>query len=142
MWPHTTYVPNYDSNVDVKLAQLKDAGGCNRKEEAHAGHADERRERLRIVKVNALTAPFGDEPCFEAGDIASGVGLDLVDPYVVNDHAVGGKFDEFSRAVVYEGGILLLLSGLPLGGMGVVQRSPVRFGFHTLSGGKESDGSR
>jgi hypothetical protein len=89
-----------------------------------------------------LAAPFGDEPCFEAGDIASGVELDLVDPHIVNDHAVGGKFDEFPRAVVYEGGILLLHSGLQLGGLGAVQRSPVRFGFHTLSGGKESDGSR
>jgi hypothetical protein len=36
----------------------------------------------------------------------------------------------------------MLHSGLPLGGLGVVQRSPVRVGFHTLSGGKESDGSR
>jgi hypothetical protein len=34
---------------------------------------------------------IGNEPCFEAGDIANGVGLDLVDPHVVNDHAVGGK---------------------------------------------------
>jgi hypothetical protein len=37
-----------------------------------------------------LAAPFGDEPCFEAGDIASGVGLDFVDPHVVNDHAPAG----------------------------------------------------
>jgi hypothetical protein len=35
-----------------------------------------------------------------------------------------------------------LHSGLPLWGMGAVQRSPVRFGFHTFSGGKESDGNR
>jgi hypothetical protein len=33
-------------------------------------------------------------------------------------------------------------SGLPHGGLGNVKRSPVRFGFHTLSGGKESDGNR
>jgi hypothetical protein len=75
-----------------------------------------------------LAAPFGDEPCFEAGDIAGGVGLDLVDPHVVNDHAVRGKVNEFPCAVVYEGGILLLQSGLPLGGHGLVQRNPVRFG--------------
>jgi hypothetical protein len=36
----------------------------------------------------------------------------------------------------------MLHSGLPLGGLGAVQRSPVRLGFHTLSGGKESDGIR
>jgi hypothetical protein len=89
-----------------------------------------------------LAAPFGDEPGFEAGDIANGVGFDFVDPHVVNDYAVKGKVDEFPRAVVYEGGVLLLHSGLPLGGMGAVQNSPVQFGFHTLSGGKESDGSR
>jgi hypothetical protein len=31
---------------------------------------------------------------------------------------------------------------LSLGGLGTVPRSPVLFGFHTLSGGKESDGSK
>jgi hypothetical protein len=61
---------------------------------------------------------------------------------VVNDHATRGKVNEFPCAVVYEGGILMLHSGLPLGGLGAVQRSPVRFRFHTLSGGKESDGIR
>jgi hypothetical protein len=89
-----------------------------------------------------LAAPFGDDPGFDAGDIANGVGLDFIDPHVVNDYAVRGKVDEFSRAVVYEGGVLLLYSGLPLGSWGAVQSSPVRFGFHTLSGGKESDSSR
>jgi hypothetical protein len=34
-----------------------------------------------------------------------------------------GKDDEFPRAVVYEGGELLLHSGLPLGGLGVVMYS-------------------
>jgi hypothetical protein len=89
-----------------------------------------------------LAAPFGDEPCLEAGDIASGFGLDFVDLHVVNNHAVWGRVDTFPRAVVCEGGILMLHSGLPLGVLGAVQRNPVRFGFHTLSGGKESDGSR
>jgi hypothetical protein len=89
-----------------------------------------------------LATPFGDEPRFKAGDIANGVGLDLVNPHVDNDHAVTRKVDEFARAVVYEGGVLLLHSGLPLGGMGAVHSSPIRFWFHTLSGGQESDGSR
>jgi hypothetical protein len=100
------------------------------------------RERLRIVEASALVAPFGDEPCFEAEDIACGVGLDFVDPHDVNDNVARGKVDEFPRAVVYAGGILLLHSGLLMRGLGAVQRSPVRFGFHTFSGGKESDGNR
>jgi hypothetical protein len=131
-------------SVDVKLTQLKVSGDCDDKEEAQAGHADDMREGLRIVEANALAAPFGDEPCFGAEDIACGAGLDFVDPHVVSDHAVKGKIDKFPRAVVYEGGILLLHSGLPLWGLGAgethVQRSVVRFGFHTFSGGKESDG--
>jgi hypothetical protein len=128
--------------VYVKLTQLKVAGGRDGKEEAKACHTDDMGDRLRIVEAIALDAPFGDEPCFEAGDIANGVGLDFVDPHDVNDHAVRGKVNEFPRPVVYEGRVLLLHSGLPLGGLGVVQSSSVRFGFHTLSGGKESDGSR
>jgi hypothetical protein len=78
-------------NVDGKLTQFKVAGGCDGKEEAKAGHADDRAERLRILEANALAAPFGDEPCFEAGDIAGGVGLDFVDQHVVNDHAARGN---------------------------------------------------
>jgi hypothetical protein len=35
--------------VDVKLTQLKVAGGCDGEEEAQAGHADDRGERLRVV---------------------------------------------------------------------------------------------
>jgi hypothetical protein len=53
-----------------------------------------------------------------------------------------GKVDGFPHAVVYEGGVLLLHIGLPLGGMSADQNCPVRFGFHTLSGGQESDGGR
>jgi hypothetical protein len=124
------------------LTHFKVANDCDGKEEAEDGHADDKRERLCIVETTALAAPLGDEPCFEAGDIACGVGLDFVDPHVVNDHAAKGQIDEFPRAVVYEGAILMLHNGMPLGGLGAVQRSPVRFEFHTLSGGKESDGSR
>jgi hypothetical protein len=67
-----------------------------------------------------LAAPIGDDPCFEAGDIAGSVALDFVDLHVVNDHATRGKVNEFPCAVVYEGGILMLHRGLPLRGMGVV----------------------
>jgi hypothetical protein len=130
-----------ERNVDVKMAQFKVAGGRDGKEEATVGHADYMRERFRIVEADALAASFGDESCFEAGDIANDVGLDFVDPYVVNDHVVRGKIDEFPRAVVYEGGVLMH-RGLPLGGMGVVHGSPILYGFHTLSGGEESDGSK
>jgi hypothetical protein len=126
-----------------KLVQFKVAGGRDGKVEAKAGYADDKGERFRVVEASALVAPLGDEPRFEAGDIANGVGLDLVDPHIVNDHyAVRGKVDEFTRAVVYEGGVLLLHSVLPLGGLGVVQSSPVRFWFHALSGGHEGGGSR
>jgi hypothetical protein len=36
----------------------------------------------------------------------------------------------------------MLHSGLPLGGLSVVKSIPVRFRFHTLSGGHESDAIR
>jgi hypothetical protein len=36
-------------SVDVKLAKLKVAGGCDGKEESQASHADDMGERLRIV---------------------------------------------------------------------------------------------
>jgi hypothetical protein len=64
-------------SVDVKLTQFKVAGGCDGKEEAKAGHADDRGERRRIVEANTLAVPFCDEPCFEVGDISGGVGLDF-----------------------------------------------------------------
>jgi hypothetical protein len=67
-----------------------------------------------------LAAPFGDKPHFEAGDVTGGVGLDFEDPHVVKDHATRGKVKEFPCAAVYEGGILMLHSGLPLGGLGAV----------------------
>ena len=36
----------------------------------------------------------------------------------------------------------MLHSGLPLGGLGAVQGSPVRFRFHALPGGQDGAGSR
>jgi hypothetical protein len=91
-------------SVDVKLAQLNVSGGCDGKEESHVGHADYRGERLSIVKARTLATNCAlRRETSPAVDIASGVGLDLVGPHVVNDHAVGGKVDEFPRAVVYEG---------------------------------------
>jgi hypothetical protein len=41
-----------------------------------------------------LAAPFGDEPRIEAEDVTGGVGLDFVNPHVVNDHATRGKVNE------------------------------------------------
>jgi hypothetical protein len=107
-----------ESNVDVELTQFKDAGGRDGEEEAKAGHADDGGERFRIVEAIALVATVGDEPCFEARDIAHGVGFDLVGPHVVYNHAVGGKVDEFPSAVVHERGVLMLHGGLPIWGMG------------------------
>jgi hypothetical protein len=130
-----------ERSVDVKLTHLEVAGGRDGKEETKAGHAGDMGERFRIVEASALAAPFGDEPRFEAGDIANGVGLDFVNLHVVNDHTVSGKVDEFPRAVVYEGGVLLLHSGLRVRGMGAVKSSPVLW-FHTLSGRLESGGNR
>jgi hypothetical protein len=98
-------------------------------------------ERFRIVEASALASTFGDEPCFEAGDTANRVGFDFVDPHVGDDNAVKEKVDKFPRAVAYVGGVLMLHSGLQLGGLGAIHSSPVRFRFHTLSGGKESDGT-
>jgi hypothetical protein len=90
-------------SVDVKLTQFNVAGGCDGKEEAKVGHADDKGERLCIVKASTLAAPFGNEPCFEAIDISGGVRLDLVDSHdVINDHVAMGKVDEFPHAVVHE----------------------------------------
>jgi hypothetical protein len=47
-----------ERSVDVKLAQFKVAGGRDGKEEAKAGHADDRGERFRVVEAIALVAPF------------------------------------------------------------------------------------
>jgi hypothetical protein len=100
-------------NVDIELTQFKVAGGRDGEEEVKAGHADDGGERFRIVEANVLAAIVGEESCFEAGDIAHGVRFYLVDLRVVDDHAVGLKIDEFPRAVVNEGGVLLLHCGLP-----------------------------
>jgi hypothetical protein len=78
-------------SVDVKLSQLKVAGSCDGKEEAKAGHADDKGEHVRIVEACALAAPIGDEPCFEAGDISGGVGLDFVDPHLLTTTRLGGR---------------------------------------------------
>jgi hypothetical protein len=75
-----------ERSVDVELTQLKVAGGGDGEEEAKASHANDGGKRFRIVKSNTLAATFGDEPGFEAGDIAEGVWLDLVDPLIVDDH--------------------------------------------------------
>jgi hypothetical protein len=60
-------------SIDNKLTQFKLTGGRDGEEEAKAGHADDWGERLRVVEARALAATFGDEPCFEGGDIAHGV---------------------------------------------------------------------
>jgi hypothetical protein len=60
-------------SVDVKLTQFKVVGDRDGKQEAKAGHTDDMGERFRIVEAIALAAPFGNESCFEAGDIANGV---------------------------------------------------------------------
>jgi hypothetical protein len=73
--------------VDVKLAEFKVASGCDGEEETQAGHADDWGERLCVVQSNALAAPLGAEPRFEAGDVAGGIRLDFENPHDVNDHS-------------------------------------------------------
>jgi hypothetical protein len=128
--------------VDVKVAEFKVAGGCDGQEETHDGHADDWGESLCVVQSSALAAPLGDEPRFGAGDVAGGIRLDFEDPHVINDHSASGEVHKFPRAVGDEGGILMLHSCLPLGGLSAVQRSPAGFRFHTLPGGEEGDGNR
>jgi hypothetical protein len=89
-----------------------------------------------------MAATFGDEPYFEAGDIAQGIILDLVDPHAIDDHPSGGKVEEFPSAVVHARGVLLLHGGLLIHGLGAGESSAVGFGFHTVAGGKESDCGR
>ena len=52
-----------------------------------------------LVQSNALTAPLGDEPRFEAGDVAGCIRLDFEDPHVVNDHAAWGEVHKVPRAI-------------------------------------------
>jgi hypothetical protein len=66
-----------ERSVVVELTQFKVAGGRDGKEEAKDGHVDDMGERFRVVEAGALVAPFGNEPGFEAGDIANGIKLDL-----------------------------------------------------------------
>jgi hypothetical protein len=82
-----------ERSVEIKLTHSKISCGRNGEEEAKAGHAYVWGEYFRIVEANTLAATFGDEPGFEAGDIAQCVRLDLVDPHVVDDHSSGGKVD-------------------------------------------------
>jgi hypothetical protein len=44
-----------------------------------------------VVETRALLATFGDEAGFKAKYGTLRVGLDIVDPHVVDDHAVGGR---------------------------------------------------
>jgi hypothetical protein len=89
-----------------------------------------------------LAAAFGDEHGFEAGDIAEGVGFDLVNPHVVDDQSSWGKVDEFPSAVGHEIGVLLLHGGLLISGLGARERNAIGFRFHTVAGGEESDGGK
>jgi hypothetical protein len=59
------------------LTQFEVAGGRDGEEETKAGHADDMRERFRIVEASTLAATFCNEPCFEAGDITMVSGLAL-----------------------------------------------------------------
>jgi hypothetical protein len=88
--------------VDVKLTKFEVHGGRNGEKEPEAGHANDRGEGLSVVETRALTAALGDDASFEARYGTLRVGLDLVDPHIVEDHAVGGDIDEFPRAVVHE----------------------------------------
>jgi hypothetical protein len=131
-----------ERSVDMKLTHLKISCGRNGEEYTKVGNAYDWGEYFRIVEASALAATFGYEPCFEAGDIAHGIRLDFVDPHLVDDHSSGGKVDEFPCAVVHEGGLHMLRSGLLAWYLGARESSPVDFLFHTVAGGKESDGGR
>jgi hypothetical protein len=50
-------------------------------------------EGLSVVEAGPWTAVFGDEAGLKAGDLTLRVYLDLVDPHVVDDPAVGGEID-------------------------------------------------
>jgi hypothetical protein len=87
--------------------------GRNGKEEAGTGHANDRRGSLRVVEARALTTPLGHEADFYAGDFTICVGLDFIDPHDVDDHVVEGEINEFPRAIIHEGGVLMLHRSLP-----------------------------
>jgi hypothetical protein len=101
-----------EGSVDVKLIYYKAHGGRNGEEESETVHTNDRRESYRIVKARALTTTLGREAGLEAGDFTPRLSLDLVDSHVVDDHATGGKFDEFQWGIGHEGGLLLLHRGL------------------------------
>jgi hypothetical protein len=54
----------------------------------------------------------------------------------------GEEINEFPCAVVHEGGVLVLHSGLPVRCLGAGESNVVGFLLHTIAGGKESDGGR
>jgi hypothetical protein len=129
-----------ERSVDIKLTDFNIACTRNGEEEAETSHANDSGDCFRKVEASALAAAFGDAPGFEAGDITHFVILDVADPHDFDDHAVGGKVDEFPRVVVHEGGVLLMHGGLPFCCLGVGESGPVQFHFATISGGKESNG--
>jgi hypothetical protein len=59
-----------ERSVDIELTHFKVVSGRDGEEETKARHADDMGERFRIVETSTLAASFGDETCFEAGDIA------------------------------------------------------------------------
>jgi hypothetical protein len=75
--------------------------------------------------------------------MSESVRLDLVvDPHDDDDHASGGKVDEFPSAVVHEREVLMLHGGLPIRGLGAGESGAVGFWFHTIAGGEDSDGGK
>jgi hypothetical protein len=82
-----------ERSVDVKLTKFEIHGGYNGNKEPETSLANDKGEDLGVDETRALIASYGDEAGFQARDGTVRVGLDLVDPHGVDDHAVGRKID-------------------------------------------------
>jgi hypothetical protein len=122
-------------SVDVKLTEFEVHGGLNGEKEPETGHANDKGEGLSVVETRALTTSFSDSTGFQERDSTLRVGLDIVGPHAIDDHAVGGEIDKFPRAVVHMGVVLLLHPSVPILCLRIREGSTVRRGLDTVCGG-------
>jgi hypothetical protein len=128
-----------ERSVDVNMTDFELHSGRNGEKEPKASPADDQGEGLSVVEAHASTAALGDETSFESRDVTLRVGLDLVNPHVVDDHTVGGEISYVPRAVVHKGVILMLHRCLSLLCLHTREGNTVRRGLDTYSGGQQSN---
>jgi hypothetical protein len=89
------------------LKEVNVHGGCEGEEDAETGHTNEWRESHVVVNAFASSAALGNEPIFEPENVAELIGLNLVNPHVVDDPADLGKVNKGPCVVRLKGVELL-----------------------------------